>query len=124
MSHLSQAEITAGISRRALETLKGSRNGHRATVTTKVDLSAAQTIKVGEDSVTPGQPPQRIAVVETWCSSLDLINYNGWSFAIRNTQHISERAEVTTIHVNRIELEALIHKCQEVLAENGGAPHA
>lgn len=119
MSHLSQAEVTAGISHRALETLR--RGNHRATVTTKVDMSASKTIKVGEDSNTPGQPPQRIPVVETWCSALDLLNINGFSFAIRYTQHISDRADVTTIYLNRIDLEALVRKCSEVLAENNGA---
>lgn len=118
MSHLSQAEVTAGISRRALETLH--RGKHSATVTTKVDMSASKTIKLGDESNTPGQPPLRIPVVETWCSALDLLNINGFSFAIRHTQHISDRAEVTTIHLNRIDLEALVRKCQEALAENNG----
>jgi hypothetical protein len=118
MSHLSQAEVTAGISRRALESIR--KHNSRATVTTKVDMSASKTIKVGEETNTPGQPPQRIPVVETWCSALDLLNLNGFSFAIRYTQHISDRADVTTIYLNRIDLEALVRKCQAVLTENDG----
>ena len=108
MSHLSQAEVTAGISRRALETLH--RDNHRPAVTTKV----------GDESNKPGQPPQRIPVVETWCSALDLLNLNGFSFAIRYTQHISDKAEVTTLYLNRIDLEMLVRKCKEVLTENDG----
>jgi len=119
MSHLSQAEITAGISRRALETIHGRRN-HRTSVTTKVDLSASKTIKVGDETSVPGQPPEKIPVVETWCSALDLLNINGFTFAIRYTQHISDRAEVTTLYLNRLDLEALVRKCKDVLAENNG----
>jgi TadE-like protein len=117
MSHLSQAEVTAGISRRAIESFH--RKNGRATLTSKVDLSASKTLKVGDD--TPGQPPQRIPVVETWCSSLDLLNLNGFSFAIRYTQHISDRADVTTLYLNRIDLEALVRKCKDLLAESGQA---
>jgi hypothetical protein len=120
MSHLSHAEVTAGISHKAMETLR-SRGNHRATMTTKVDMSASKTIKVGEEANRPGQPPQRFSVVETWCSSLDLLNINGFSFAIRYTQHISDRADVTTVYLNRIDLEALVRKCTDVLADNDGA---
>jgi hypothetical protein len=118
MSHLSHAEVTAGISRRAVETF--NRTNGRKTVTTKVDMSASKTVQLGSETNTPGQPPQRIPVVETWCSALDLLNINGFSFAIRYTQHISDRADVTTLYLNRLDLEALMRKCQAVLAENDG----
>lgn len=119
MSHLSQAEVTAGISHRALDNVR--RGNHRATLTTKLDMSASKTIKVGDETSAPGQPPQRIPVVETWCSALDLLNLNGFSFAIRYTQHISDRADVTTLYLNRIDLEALVRKCKMILDESGQA---
>jgi hypothetical protein len=122
VSHLSAAEVNAGISRRALETMH-MRN-RRTSVTTNVGISASKTIKIGDEVNTPRQPPQRIPVVETWCTSLDLINLNGFSFAIRYTQHISDRADVTTVYLNRIDLEALIRKCSAVLAENNGELHS
>lgn len=122
MSHLSHTEVTAGISRRAAEIFNRGAGNRRTTVTTKVDMSASKTIKVGDEANTPGQPPQRIPVVETWCSALDLLNINGFSFAIRYTQHISDRADVTTLYLNRIDLEALIRTAQKVLTENNGGP--
>lgn len=115
MSHLTSAEVTAGISRRALNTIK--RGNH--SVTTKVDISTSQTTKVGTDASAPGQPPVKTPVVETWCSSIDLININGFSFVIRQTQHLSDRADVTALHLNRIDLEALVRVCKQALEENG-----
>jgi len=116
MSHLTAAEVTAGISRRALNTIRGNHS-----VTTKVDISASKTTKVGAELNAPGQPPIKTMIVETWCSSLDLINLNGFSYAIRQTQHLSDRADVTTIHLNRIDLEALVRVCKHALEENDGA---
>ena len=86
--------------------------------TTKVDISASMTTKVGDDGRgLPGQPPEKTNVFETWCSALDLLNINGHNFSIRYTQHLSDDARVTTIHLARNELEALLRKMQIVLAE-------
>jgi hypothetical protein len=93
-----------------------SGNGHRRT-TKLVTASASMTTKVGEDRGLPGQPPEKTNVFETWCAALDILNTDGHHFSIRHTQHYSDRAEVTAIHLNRHELEALINKGQLVLAE-------
>ena len=60
--------------------------------------------------------PEKINVIDTWSSSLDLLDLNSHQFAIRQTQHIGDKAEVTTIRLNRLELERLIQKAQEVLS--------
>jgi len=70
--------------------------------------------------MTPRAPivsePEKINVLDSWSSSLDLLNLNGHQFAIRQTQHINDKAEVTTIRLNRLELERLIKKVQEALS--------
>ena len=99
MSNLSAAECTAGISRAALATRK---NGH--------------AVPAPSNLAAPGRPPVKTAVLDTWCHSLDLLNINGFSFAIRDTQHMGPRVEVTTIHFQRHELETLAAKIREVLS--------
>jgi len=94
-----------------------NQNGH-APRTKSRTLGIAATLTERESEGQPGLPPEQIRIVETWCSDLSLINYNGHQFAIRQTQHIADKADVTLIRLNRIELAALIGKAQNVLTED------
>lgn len=80
-------------------------------------LSAHLTSKIGEARNVPGQPPELSNVCSTWCSSLDIVNINGHNFQIRDLQFLSDRPVATIIHINRPQLERLIHVAQQVLAE-------
>src|SRR5580704_17885386 len=110
MSNLSQSEVTAGISRKALETLQ-RRNGHEKT--TKVVIPAN-----GPGVRTDPPVPERVSVLQTWCHDLDLVNIDGWNFQVRDTQHLSGHNPIAIyLHLNRAELEMLEKRIHQVLAE-------
>jgi hypothetical protein len=93
-----------------------NQNGQNGRTKTRT-LGIAATLTEREGEGRPGLPPEQTRIVETWCSDLSLINYNGHQFGIRQTQHIADKADVTLIRLNRIELEMFIAKAQNVLAE-------
>ena len=92
MSTLSQRELTAGISRKALEVLRRR-----------------------EDGISSDATPEKIVIVETWCRQFCLIDFDHFNFAIRDTIHISNRPETVVLYLNRTELEALVSRAQKVL---------
>jgi hypothetical protein len=75
-----------------------------------------------EDKPMPGQPPEKTEVLNTWCHALDLLQLNSHRFVLRDTQHVNDAARVTTVYLDRHELEALGRKIQVVLTGGmGGA---
>lgn len=113
ISNLSHVEATAGISRAALNVAK--RNGHKAG--SDVNDRVHSGPEIATNVSIPGRPPERTTVLKTWARDLDVINVNGWSFHVRDTQHLSDRAQVTTLYLTRPEMEMLAKRISEVLRE-------
>jgi hypothetical protein len=131
MSELSPREVEAGISRRALETLRHPRRNNRKPVhstTSLVDIpgtlikpevppapepgSLAEHLAAAKQNRIPS--PQKTAVIDRWDRALDLLNIDGWNFRIRDTHHM-HKVQVDEIALDRIELEALGRRIFEVL---------
>ncbi|MGH9501687.1 MAG: hypothetical protein ACRD20_02425 [Terriglobales bacterium] len=125
MSNLTQQECSAGISRKALQTVLSSTNGKKGNHDRVLPVHPGQqkATKVAiptEDSpgVRNAPPiPERTSVIETWNSNLDILNVNGWNFVIRETVHVADRPQGTYLYLSRIELEVLGRKINQVLAE-------
>jgi hypothetical protein len=92
LSTLTQREITAGISRKALESIR-RRN----------------------EEVAFDAKPEKIVIVETWCRQFVILDFDHSNFAIRDTIHLNDRPETVIFYMNRVELEALVRRGQEVL---------
>lgn len=114
MSHLSQAEATAGISRNAIAAIQ-RRNGH--------SKNGATAISSGENNSYqkphPAPPPELTQVLRTWCRALDIINIDGWHFRIRDTVHLGDRPNCDVLTLTRTDLEALGNSIKRVLEESG-----
>jgi hypothetical protein len=163
VSNLTDQECAAGVSRRALETLRHSPNGQKppakpapaprrvkrrvAPAPPEIELRrvgpppravdfpapielppgiaepikpepgslAEHLAKAKESAITT---PQKIAVLDTWDRSLDILNIDGWSFRIRDTHHL-HKIQVDEIALDRVALEMLGKRISEALAQKG-----
>ena len=114
MPDLTPMEVKAGISRAAIETMNGRRNGHKTRALPSADL------EVKPDS----EPtPELTHVLITHRRQLDLINVNGWSFQIRDTHFALGTVQSGSLHLTRPELERLEQIIHRVL-DQAGPPRA
>lgn len=143
MSNLSEQELTAGISRRALDTMRHSDNGRKPPARTRRREPAptppppAPESPTTEGFVTPSEPgtlgehlaaqkyfgieqPEKLSILNTWDRSLDLLNIDGWHFKLRDTSH-SRGVHVSEISIDRPQLEMLAQRIHQALAEKGDA---
>lgn len=109
MSSLSANELNAGISRRALATLKT--NGRDQGETLEQHLAAGATGSI---------MPEKTHVLDLWNRTLDIVNLNGWNFEIRDTSYLGEKIESVAILVGRNELDQLARKILVILADSKG----
>jgi hypothetical protein len=128
-TQLSEAEVTAGISRKALDALQRKNGSNGKHIHDARDARDVRHVPEGfrdpSESVVPGQPPLKSIVISSWCRELAVINHDGWGFQIRDTVHYSGRADVITLSLNRNDLESLQRGIAKVLEEsprNGARP--
>jgi hypothetical protein len=118
MSHLSQAEATAGISRSAIAAIRG-RNGHRKNGADKLAESNSSDTSDTSQKPHPAPPPELTQVLRTWCRALDIVNIDGWHFKIRDTVHLSDVPHSSTLQLDRPAMDALLSALTRVLQESG-----
>ena len=102
MSHLSTAEVTAGISRSALATLKKHGNGdtpHAEAKSTTVDRSTKVDI-VGDGT-------RETPVIETPYRRLSVMETRDSYFILRDVSFVGSRADVALIHLEPEQAHAL-----------------
>ena len=118
MSNLSQQEVTAGISRKAMATIRNGhgahRNGHKSSsVATNVAIPISPPPPVAGRATVPEKTP----VIDQWNRNIDLLNINGWTFHLRETLHIGTAVHATEIQFTRPELGTLMRRIERVLEE-------
>jgi hypothetical protein len=95
MSSLSASEVNAGISRRALATIR--QKEERATA----PFASAN--------------PNKVTIVDTWCRQLALLELNSGSLFLRDTLFLNDKPECVSILLTRQELEMLVRRAKEIL---------
>lgn len=113
MSHITDAECHAGISRQALAAM----NAHHPNPGTNGKNGKATELQPPQTQAP--RAPEKVCVVDSYNRTIDLLDVNGWNFVIRETQHFfgDNRATAINLWLTRIELETLRNKIDLALRD-------